>query len=156
MMTQPMVRMKMEEMWIDSLVAFRVSYRVWRRHSLDHLLAVAIQVVLIGSDRRVRARLHQLRQAAERQWCGRAWTQFQVWFGTRGVGQTGCGHWEKEIIGQWLNRLIAAINYFLGAVGGFRGNDNLSVNYPIRKIQIKINFQTNFAAHEWSEARGKE
>lgn len=51
---------------VNWLVALRVTYRVWRRHSLDHLLAVAIQVVLVGGDRRVRARLHQLRQVAER------------------------------------------------------------------------------------------
>lgn len=95
-------------------------YRVGRRHSFHQFLAVSVQVVLVGGNRRIGAWLHELWQIAERQrrrWSG---TQLQVRFGAWGVGETGGGHGEEEIIRERLDRLWGS--FFAWRVSGeFRG-----------------------------------
>lgn len=88
------------------------SYRVRWRHSIDHFLSVTIQIVLICGYRWIGVWFYQLWQVAKRKRSWRSWTELQVWFGTWGVGETGCGHGEEEIIRQRLNRLIRSINFF--------------------------------------------
>lgn len=120
-----------------SLESCCYSYRVWRRHSFNHLFPIVVQVILIGSNRWVGAGFHKLWQVAQWEWRRRSGAEFQVWFGTRRVGETGRGHREKEIIRQWLDRLIMSVNYInFGRTKEFAGRQFCvcSVNnIPIKK-----------------------
>lgn len=89
----------------------RCTYHIRRWNSVDHLLTITIQII-VRRYRWIGARFHQLRQIAERQRCRWNWAEFQIGFGTRGVGETRCGHGKEEIIGEGLGGLELPIKQF--------------------------------------------